>query len=76
MYSELIEWHKTTPLGHHFALTMYTETNETMQYVFLCIEERKLALVAIYDDNKDMVSGIIQILNTEGMRNLGYGNEA
>ena len=75
MYSQLIEWFKETEEGYHFAITMYADTGETMQYMFLCVRDRKLALVALYDDTKDMTTGIIQILNNQGMVNLGYSNE-
>lgn len=75
MYSQLIDWYKETEEGYHFAVTMYTDAGETMQYMFLCVRDRKLALVALYDDTKDMTTGIIQILNNQGMVNLGYSNE-
>ena len=75
MYSQLIDWYKETEEGYHFAVTMYADTGETMQYMFLCARERKLALAALYDDTKDMTTGIIGILNNQGMVNLGYSNE-
>lgn len=74
MYSQLIDWFKNTKEGYHFAITMYDGDGATIQYIFLCASGHRLALVAIYDDEKDMVSGIIQVLNQQGMTNLGYSD--
>lgn len=72
MYVSLIEWYKTASNGHHFAFTFYSEDHATVQYIFLFLEDGKLALAALYDNQKDMVTGVIEILNGLGMRALGF----
>lgn len=75
MFVSLIEWYKTASEGQHFALTFYGEGQLTVQYIFLFLEDGKLALSALYDDKKDMVNGVIEILNCLGMRALGFQDD-
>ena len=75
MYMQLIKWYKDAGEGERYSITMYTSEGETMQFVFLCALQCKLALVAIYDENKDITTGILKILNDNGMTHLGYIDE-
>ena len=76
MYISLIDWYKTASTGHHFAFTLYSEDHATVQYIFLFLDGGRLALAALYDDQKDMVTGVIEILNGLGMRALGFQDDA
>ena len=75
MYVSLIEWYKSASKGQHFAFTFYSEDHATVQYIFLFLEDGRLALAALYDDQKDMVSGVIEVLNGLGMRALGFQDD-
>ena len=72
MYIALLDWYKDATPGYPFAFTMYNDNNSATQYIFLMLEDRKLALMGLYDEQKDIVTGIIQLLNNNGMCCLGF----
>ena len=75
MYTSLLEWYNTTSDGNYFAFTIYTGDGETIQWIFLYFEG-KLALAGMYDERKDIITGILEILNNMGMRSLGFQEDA
>lgn len=73
-YEGLINWYKSveTP-GECYAVTLYANQNqEVMQYIFMNTAEHDLALVGVWDDKKDVVTSVVQMLNGRGMTFLGF----
>lgn len=74
-YSGLIDWFKNvTEEGERHAITLYCgeEHGGVMQCIFMNAPNHELALIGIYDSNRDVVSGIIQKMNDRGMSLLGF----
>lgn len=76
MYISLLTWYKAADSGDTFAFTLFNEEGKTIQYIFVHIGEGKMALAGLYDDEKDLITGIIGILNNMGMRSLGFQPDA